>query len=89
MFLVSMPNSATFSVAVETATKCRATAFGSFSFFNAQSRADSALASVSRVVNVFDATMNSVLSGDRPRVASLKSVPSTLDTKRNVSLRWL
>ena len=86
MFAVSMPNAVTSFAAVETATKCRATAARSPSVFNVHSRADSAFASVSSVVNVFDATMNSVSSGDRSRVASLKSVPSTFDTKRKREL---
>src|ERR1035441_9501361 len=45
MFAVSMPNAATSAAAVETATKCFATAKGSPSAFNVHSRADSALAS--------------------------------------------
>jgi hypothetical protein len=44
---------------------------------------------VSSVVNVFEATMNSVSSASRPRVASTESVPSTLDTKRKVNSRAL
>ena len=43
-----------------------------------------ALVIVSSVVKVFDETMNSVSAGSRSRVASAKSVPSTLETKRNV-----
>ena len=39
---------------------------------------------VSSVVNVFDAMMNSVVSGSRSRVASRKSAPSTFDTNRYV-----
>lgn len=39
---------------------------------------------VSRVVNVFDDTMNSVSSADEFLVASTKSVESTLETNRNV-----
>ena len=42
---------------------------------------------VSSVVNVFDAMMNSVVSGSRSRVASRKSAPSTFDTKRYVIAR--
>ena len=42
---------------------------------------------VSIVVNVFDATMNSVSAGSRSRTASCRSAPSTFDTKRNVSSR--
>jgi hypothetical protein len=36
---------------------------------------------VSSVVKVFEETMNSVSAGSRSRVASAKSVPSTLETK--------
>ena len=43
-----------------------------------------ALVIVSSVVKVFDETMNSVSAGSRSRVASTKSMPSTLETKRNV-----
>jgi hypothetical protein len=46
-----------------------------------------ALVRVSRVVNVFEDTMNSVSSADRPLVASTKSVESTLETNRNLRLR--
>jgi hypothetical protein len=42
---------------------------------------------VSTVVNVFEETMNSVSSGARSRVASTKSVGSTLETKRNARSR--
>ena len=54
-----------------------------------QSRAVCALVIVSSVVKVFDETMNSVSAGSRSRVASAKSVPSMLDTNRNVSVRSL
>ena len=50
----------------------------------ASARALWALVIVSSVVKVFDETMNSVSAGSRSRVASTKSVPSTLETKRNV-----
>ena len=42
---------------------------------------------VSTVVNVLDETMTSVSAGSRSRVASAKSVPSTLETKRKVNSR--
>ena len=42
---------------------------------------------VSSVVNVLDETMKSVSSADRSRVASTKSVESTLETNRNVMSR--
>ena len=45
-----------------------------------------ALVIVSSVVKVFDEMMNSVSAGSRSRVASAKSVPSTLETNRNVSV---
>ena len=64
MLAVSMPNLATSAALVETATKCLATAVGiAVSVFSAQARADWALVIVSRVVNVFDETMNSVSVG--------------------------
>jgi hypothetical protein len=44
---------------------------------------------VSSVVKVFEEMMNSVSAASRSRVASTKSVPSTLDTKRNVMARSL
>ena len=54
-----------------------------------QARAVAALVIVSSVVKVFEETMNSVSAGSRSRVASAKSVPSTLETKRNVRSRSL
>jgi hypothetical protein len=54
-----------------------------------QSRAACALVIVSCVVKVFDETMNSVSAGSRSRVASMKSVPSMLETKRNAMSRAL
>ena len=56
---------------------------------SAQARAVCALVIVSRVVKVFDEMMNSVSSASRSRVASAKSVPSMLETKRKVRSRWL
>ena len=88
MFSVSIPNWETFSAFVDTATKWRAMAVSSPSNArSAQSRAVPAFVIVSCVVNVFDATMNSVSSGSRSRVASAKSVPSMFETKRKVSSR--
>ena len=52
-------------------------------------RALCALVMVSSVVKVFEEMMNSVSAGSRSRVASTKSVPSTLETKRTVRLRSL
>ena len=64
MFAVSIPNSATFSAFVDTATKWRATAASSPpSWSSSQSRAEVAFVIVSSVVNVFDETMNSVSVG--------------------------
>ena len=54
MFAVSMPNAATRSALVETATKCLATASSVPSWPTSQSRAECALVSVSRVPNVLD-----------------------------------
>ena len=53
------------------------------------SRAERAFVIVSRVPNVFEATMKSVSSGERSRVASTRSVESTFETKRNVMSRLL
>ena len=89
MLAVSMPNFATSSALVETATKCFATACSSPSARRLQSRAVRALVIVSSVVKVFEETMNSVSAGSRSRVASAKSVPSTLETKRKVMSRSL
>src|SRR6201999_3847158 len=62
MLAVSMPNSSTSFLLVETATKCLATA-SSPSASVSQRRAAVALVSVSSVENVFDATMKSVVEG--------------------------
>ena len=62
-----MPNSATSSAFVETATKWRATAASSPSSASSHARAERALVMVSSVVNVFDATMNRVSAGSRSR----------------------
>ena len=85
-----MPNFATSSALVETATKCFADRLARLpSAASVQRRALCALVIVSSVVNVFDETMNSVSAGSRSRVASAKSVPSTLETKRKVRSRAL
>ncbi len=84
-----MPNSDTASELVDTATKCLAIADLSPSAASVHSRAVAALVIVSRVVNVLDETMNSVSAGSRSRVASAKSVPSTLETNRKVRSRAL
>ena len=94
-----MPNAATLSKAVDTATKCLATAVPAASSpssiapeprspSSSQARASRALVSVSKVVKVFDATMNNVVSGSRPRVFSATSVGSMLETNRQLSPSW-
>src|SRR5712672_174507 len=87
MFAVSMPNLATRSALVDTATKCLATASSDPMQETTQSRAEVALVSVSSVPNVLEEMMNSVSSAFRSRVASTKSVESTLDTNRNTRSR--
>ena len=90
MLSVSMPNSDTFAAFVETATKCRATAFASPPRpWSDQSRALRALVIVSKVVNVFEEMINRVSAASRSRVASARSVPSTLETKRKFMVRSL
>ena len=84
-----MPNFVTAGILVETAAKCLATALSEPSFPTSQARAVAALVMVSSVVKVFDETMNSVSAASRSCVASLKSAPSTLATKRNVIERSL
>src|SRR5262244_950635 len=85
MFAVSIPNFATSTAFVETATKCFATDFSSPPRpASDQSRAVWALVIVSRVPKVFEATMKMVSAGSRSRTASAKSVPSMLETNRKV-----
>ena len=79
----------TSAALVETATKCFAIAFSSPRASRLHLRALCALVIVSSVVKVFDEMMNRVSAGSRSRVASAKSVPSTLETKRMVRLRSL
>jgi hypothetical protein len=88
MLAVSMPNSATLAGLVETATKCLATARASpASPASDQSLALWAFVMVSSVVKVFDEMTKRVSAGSRSQVASAKSVPSTLETKRKVMAR--
>src|SRR5882724_9718280 len=87
MFAGSMPNFRTSAAAVETATKCLATARSSPSALTHQARAVRAFVSVSIVVNVLDDTTKSVSAGSRSRVDATKSAPSTLDTKRRTRRR--
>ena len=83
-----MPNFVTSSSFVDTATKCFETAASSPRRARAHSRALDAFVIVSSVVNVFEETTNRVSAASRSRVASTKSVPSTLETNRKViSLR--
>ena len=83
MFAVSIPKAETSSAFVESAAKCLAIAASSPpSPARHHSRAVWALVMVSSVVNVFEATRKSVVSGSRSRVFSAKSVPSTFETKR-------
>ena len=63
MFRVSMPNFSTSRALVERATKCRATAAGSPVWRRNHALAERAFVSVSCVVNVFEATIKSVVSG--------------------------
>src|SRR5439155_17029728 len=73
MFAGSMPNFRTSAVAVETATKCLATARSSPSARTHQARAVRAFVSVSIVVNVLDATTKSVSWGSEEHTAALQS----------------
>ena len=82
-----MPKAVTASALVETATKWRAMAASSPRAARVHCRAVWALVMVSRVVKVFDEMMNRVSAGSRSRVASAKSVPSTLETKRKTRSR--
>ncbi len=72
-----MPKAAVLSIAVDTAANCAA---GLATFTAIQSRAVWAFVIVSIVVNVFDATITSVVSGFRPRNVSAICAPSTLLT---------
>ena len=89
MLAGSMPNLLTSASLVETATKCLATAAGSFRTPRSQSRAVPALVMVSWVVKVLEETITRVSAGSRSRVASTTSVPSTLETYRKVRSRWV
>ncbi len=73
---------------METATKWRPTASGPRAS-TTHWRAEVAFSRVSKVENVFDETMKSVSAGSRSKVASTRSVESTLDTKRKVMSRRL
>src|SRR5208282_4449040 len=89
MLAVSMPNLLTSASAVETATKCLATAASLFNAPTIHFRAVAALVMVSSVVKVFEERMNRVSEGSRSCVASANAAPSTLATKRNVIARSL
>ena len=91
-----MPKSATLSSAVDTATKCFATASASSVDRRAAARSPSsshalhsrALVSVSRVPKVLLDTMNSVVAGSRPASFCAASVGSMLLMKRHSSPSW-
>ncbi len=83
MLAGSIPNSATRSALVETATKCRLTASSPRAPVT-HDRAERAFVSVSTVPNVLDEITNNVSAGSRSCVASQTAVPSTLETKRKV-----
>ena len=87
MFAVSMPNAATSSAFVLTATKCLATA-SSPSAAVSQRRASVALVIVSTVVNVFELTTTSVVAGSRSARLPVMSAPSTLLTNRHDRPGW-
>ena len=89
MFASSMPNLRTSVAFVDTATKCFATADSSPSPSTSHCRAARAFVSVSRVVNVFEETTNSVVAGSRSSTASVTSVGSMLETNRRVNERSL
>ena len=81
MFLVSIPNPATPSAFVLTATKCFATSSWLPPLFKNQFFALLAFCMVSCVVKVLEAIMNSVVSASTFFSTSCKSAPSTLATK--------
>ena len=83
----SMPNAWTSSEFVDTATKCLATAFSPRAA-TSHERAACPLVIVSKVEKVLDAMTNKVRAGSRSQIASLKSVGSTFETKRNVISRF-
>jgi len=79
-----MPNWAAASMFVVTPTKCVAMSVPPWAVNH--SRATLALASVSWVVKVFEATITSVFVGSRRRSTGAMSWPSTLETKWKRSL---
>ena len=81
-----MPNVAAASMLVVTPTKCDATSVPPPAVNH--SRATLALASVSCVVKVLEATMTSVVFGSRRLSTGAMSWPSTLDTKWKLSPGW-
>ena len=83
-----MPNSATFSKAVDTATKCLATAVVSSSSGSpsrSQLLQSRALVSVSSVPKVLLETTNRVVAGSRPESFWAQSVGSMLLMNRHSS----
>ena len=86
-----MPKSATLSSAVDTATKCFATASDSSSPdspSSSQALHSRALVSVSSVPKVLLATMNSVVAGSRPLRLVPASVGSMLLMNRHSRPSW-
>ena len=81
MFSGAMPNFFASASLVEMATKCFAIAASSCARARNHSRAERALAIVSCVVKVFDATVKSVVAGWSDRSVSARCAPSTFDTK--------
>jgi len=76
-----MPKASTACALVDSATKCRDTAAGARSAASSQALAELALARVSSVVKVFEATMNSVVSGSRCVSVPARCAGSRLETK--------
>ena len=81
MLSVLIPNASTSFRFVDTATKCFDTA-ALPSASVSQRRAAVALVRVSRVENVLDATMKSVVAGSNPSSLATRSAGSTLETNR-------
>ncbi len=80
MLSAEMPNSATFSAAVDTATKCEAMASSEPRASTKWRRAACALAMVSWVVNVLEATTTRVVAGSISASTAERSAGSTLET---------
>ena len=83
-----MPNFAAASTWVDTATKWRCSSASGTPPASDQSRAVCAFIIVSAVVNVFDATMKSVVPGSSDASASTIACASTLATNCTVRPAW-